>query len=101
MVDADAERLGHAVGGNVVMGRPYAAGGKDIGVSAAQRIERGDDVGLVVRGDADLLEVDADVGQVFRYEADILVLGPPGQDLVANHQNSRRDNIVHNLSSPW
>ena len=33
MVDADAERLGDAVGGDVVMGRPDAAGGKDVVVA--------------------------------------------------------------------
>ena len=40
---AHAERLGDAVGGDVVMGRPDAAGGEDVGVAMAQRIERGDD----------------------------------------------------------
>ena len=48
MIDADAERLGDAVGGNVVMGRSDTAGGKDVGVTLSQRIEGRDDVGLVV-----------------------------------------------------
>ena len=39
MVDADAERLGDAVGGDVVMGRPDAAGGEDIGVAMPQCIQ--------------------------------------------------------------
>ena len=76
VVDADAEGLGDAVGGNVVMGRPDAAGGEDIGVAMPQRIQRGDDVGLVVGDDPDFLEVDADIGQVFGDETDVLVLGP-------------------------
>ena len=99
MIDADAERLGDAVGGDVVMGRPDAAGGKDVVVAIAQRVQRRDDVGLVVGDDADLLEVDPDIGQVFGDKADVLVLGPPGQDLVADHQNSRGDDLAHDLSS--
>ena len=34
MVDADAERLGDAVGGDVVMGRADAARGEDIGITS-------------------------------------------------------------------
>src|ERR1700730_14990358 len=100
MIDADAEPLGDAVGGDVVMGRPDAAGGEDVGVAMAQRIQRRDDVGLVVGHDAHLLEIDPDIGQVFRDKSDVLVLGPPGQDLVADHQNSRGDDVAHDLSSP-
>ena len=100
MVDADAERLGDAVGGDVVMGRPDAAGGKDVGVAISQRIKGGDDVGLVVGDDADFLEVDPDIGQVFGDKADVLVLGPAGQDLVADDQNTRRDDLTHDFSSP-
>src|SRR5216683_2730393 len=100
MIDADAERFRNAVGGDVVMGRPNAAGGKDVGVAAAQGVQCRDDFGFLVGYDAYLLEVDPDIGQVFRDKADVLVLGPPGQDLVSNHQNSRRDDIAHDLSSP-
>src|SRR6185436_9496514 len=38
--------------------------------------------------------------QVFGDEADILVLGPAGQDLVANDQNTRRDDLAHDFSPP-
>src|SRR6266478_3459030 len=100
MIDADAERLRNAVGGNVVMGRPNTAGGKDVGIAAAQGVQCRDDFGFLVGYDAYLLEVDPDIGQVFRDKADVLVLGPPGQDLVSNHQNSRRDDIAHGPSSP-
>ena len=55
MIDADAERFGDAVGGDVVMGRADAAGGEDIVVAVAQRIQRRDDVGLLVGDDADFL----------------------------------------------
>ncbi len=100
MIDADAERLGDGIAGDVVMGRPDAAGGEDVVVAMAQRIQRRDDVGLVVGDDADLLEIDPDIGQVFRDEADVLVLGPPGQDLVADHQNSRGDDLIHDFPRP-
>ena len=100
MVDPDAKCLGNAVGGNVVMGRPDAAGGKDVGISIPQCIKGVDNVGLLVGDDADLLEVDPDIGQVFGDEADVLVLGPAGQDLVANDQNTRRDDLAHDFSPP-
>ena len=60
-----------------------------------QCIKGGDDVGLVVGDDADFLQVDADIGQVLGDKADVLVLGPAGQDLVTNDQNSRRDDLTH------
>src|SRR5947207_4447573 len=56
--------------------------------------------GLSVGDDADLLEVDSDIGQVFGDEADVLVLGPAGQDLVANDQNTCRDDLAHDFSPP-
>ena len=100
-VDRDAERLGDAVGGDVVVGRADAAGGEHVGVAVAQRVERGDDLDLDVGHHAHLLHVDADVGQVFGDVADVLVLGPAGQDFVADHQDCGGDNpasarhIVH------
>ena len=97
MVDADAERLGDAVGGDVVMGRPDAAGGKDVIVALSQCIKGGDDIGLLVGDDADFLEVDPDIGQVLGDKADVLVLGPAGQDLVTNDQNARCDDLTHFL----
>ena len=100
MIDADAERLGNAVGGDVVMGRADAAGGEDIGVARTQRVQRGDDIGFVVGDDTDFLEVDPDIGQVLGDEADVLVLGPSGQDFVADHQNTRGDDVAHDLSLP-
>ena len=97
MVDIDPERLRHAVGGDVVMGRSDSAGREHVGVPMPQRIKGGHDVGLVVGDDANLLQVDADIGQVFGDEADVLVLGPAGQDLVADHQYPCRDDLAHGL----
>ena len=53
-VDRHAERLGDAVGGDVVVRRPDAAGGEHVGVATAQRIERIDDRRLLVADDAHL-----------------------------------------------
>ena len=63
-----------------------------------QRIQGGDDLGLLVGDDTDFLEVDPDIGQVLRDKADVLVFGSPGKDLVADHQNSRGNNLAHDLS---
>ena len=90
-VDRHAERLGDALGGDVVVGRTDAAGGEHVGVAGAQRVERGDDLRLLVGDDAHLVQVDADAGQVFGDVADVLVLGPAGQDLVADHQQRGGD----------
>ncbi len=95
VVDADAERLRHAVGGDVVVGRPDAAGGEHIGIAAAQGVQRFDDGVLVVGDDPDLFQVDADIGQVLGDIADVLVLGPARQNLVADHQDAGRDDLAH------
>ena len=89
-----AEGLGDAVGGDVVMGRADAAGGEHIGVARAQGVERGDDLRLLVGNDAHLLEVDADIGEVLGDVADVLVLGPAGEDLVADHQKRGGDDFA-------
>ena len=86
-----AERLGDAFGGDVVMRRADAAGGEEIGVARAQRVDRLDDRGFVVGDDAHFLEVDADGGEIVGDEADVLVLGATRQDFVADDQHCRGD----------
>ncbi len=92
-----AEGAGNGIGGDVVVGRTDAAGGEDVGVARAQRIDRGDDLVLLVGDDAHLLQVDADrrhdVGEV----ADVAVLGAARQDLVADHDHRRRHYVRHRL----
>ena len=77
------------------MGRADAAGGEDIVVARAQRVDRSDDLVLDVRDDAHFLEVDADrrhdVGEV----ADIAVLGAARQDFVADDQHGGSDDLGH------
>jgi hypothetical protein len=92
-VDRHPKRLGYAVGGDVVVGGPDAAGGEDVGVAVAQRVERIDDRRLFVAEHADLLEVDADGGQILRNIADVPVLGAAGQDLATDYQERGRDHL--------
>ncbi len=92
-IDWNAERLGHAIGGDVVMGRADAAGGEDIGIAVAERVERRDDLLLDIGHDADLAHVDTDIGQIFGDVADVLVLGPSGQDFVADDQDGGGDDV--------
>jgi hypothetical protein len=47
-VDRQTERLRRAVGGDVTVGRSDPAGGEDIGVAMAERIEGADDRCLLV-----------------------------------------------------
>ena len=89
------KRLGDAIGGDVVVGRADAAGGEEIGVAAAQGVDRGDDLLLHVRHDADLAQVDADPGQVLGDVADILVLGAAREDLIADDEKSGCDGNGH------
>ncbi len=76
------------------MGRADAAGGEDVGIAVAQRVDRRDDILLDVGHDPDFPDVDADVGQIFGDVADILVFRPPGEDFVADDQNRGRDGDV-------
>ena len=91
---ATPNALAIAVGGDVVVGRADAAGGEDVGVARAQRVDRVDDLVLVVGDDAHFLQVDADGGQVVGDVADVLVLGAPGQDLVADDENGGGDRCL-------
>ena len=92
-VDRHAEGLGDGIRRDVVVGRADAARGEDVVVAGAERVERGDDVVLDVGDDPDLAEIDADIGQVLGDIADVLVLGPAGENLVADHQDRRRDDL--------
>lgn len=75
------------VRGDVVMGRADAARGKDIIITAAQRVQRLDNRFLLVGDDADFLEVNAGHGEHIREVADILVLGAAGRQFVADGEH--------------
>src|SRR5438034_11752689 len=83
-VDRHPKRLGDAVGGDVIMGRPDPAGGENIGPAMPERIECVDDRSLLVAEHPHFLEIDAERRQIFRNIADVLVLGAAGQDLATD-----------------
>jgi hypothetical protein len=68
------------------VGRPDAAGGEDIIVAGAQRVHGVDDFGLDIGHHARFAQADADSVQLFRQEGQVGVLGPAGQDLVADDE---------------
>ena len=74
-IDRHTERLRHAVGGDVTVGRPDPTGGEDIGAAMPQRIECVDDRALLIADHPHFLEIDADRRQIFRNVADVLVPG--------------------------
>ena len=77
------------------MRRADAAGGEDVVVAVAQRVDGGDDLVLLVGDDADFLQVDADrrhdVGEV----ADVPVLGAAGKNFVADDDHGGGDDVGH------
>ena len=70
----------HAVCGDIVMGRPDAAGREQIVVARAQDVDRLDDGFGPVGDNADFSEADALRVKPDRDLCDILVLGSPRQD---------------------
>src|SRR5581483_11385235 len=72
----NAESLGHAIGGDVVMRGSDASGGEDVSVLRAQGIERLDDRDGLVGNYPHLLQINPDGGEVVGDVADVLVLGP-------------------------
>ena len=72
-----------------------AARGENIGEFGAQRVQCGDDFILKIADDPYFAQVDADSGEIIRDEADVLVLGPAGQDFVADNQQPRSDDLHH------
>ena len=89
--ELDAERLGDAGRGDVVVGRADAAGGEDVVVLRPAGVDRLDDVGLGIRHDAHLAHLDAGLVQRLGEEGEVRVLGAAGQDLVADDDQCRRD----------
>ena len=75
------------------MRRADAAGGEQIVVARAQLVDRGDDRGLVVGDDAHLLQANADARKMRRDVVDVAVAGAAREDLVADHQHRRRDDV--------
>ena len=89
-----------ASGRDVVVRRADAAGGEHVGVACPQRVDRGDDLVLLVRDDAHLAQVDAELGAAVGDGADVLVLGSAGKDLVADDEDGGGDAHAGSKASP-
>jgi hypothetical protein len=76
----------HRIHGNVVVGRSDPAGRKEIIVLRSKRVHRLDDPRRIIRHHPHLFQPDALIVQPQRHLRDILVLGPTGEDLIADHQ---------------
>ncbi len=76
------------------MGRPDAAGGENVIIAGAQRVERGDDLLFDVGHNARLAQIDADVGEILGDVTEVAVLGAARQDFIADHQNCGGDNLL-------
>ena len=87
MLYGDAERFGHGIGGDVIVGRSNAAGCEDVGINRSDGIERRHDAVLLVGDNADFLEIDADFGQKGGDVAGVTVAGAAGKNLVADDQD--------------
>ena len=89
-VDRDAEGRGDAIGGDVVVRRTDAAGGEEIGVGVRRALTaatmRSASSGTMRTSLRSMPTARAVIGD----RADVLVLGAPGQDLVADDEDRRR-----------
>ncbi|MNL46622.1 hypothetical protein D3C87_1693540 [compost metagenome] len=85
--DRHAEGGPYSISGDVVMGRPDAAGREDVIISPAQDVERPDDLILPVANRSRLHQVDPQGRQKTGDGVQVHVPGPTGQDFVADDQN--------------
>ena len=96
--DRHTECRGDGVNGDVVVGRADAAGGEQIIVARAERVDRLDDPLGDVGDDAHLGQPDALDVEPGRELRDVPVLRPPGQDFVADHRQRCRPDATHAAS---
>jgi hypothetical protein len=86
-----AKSSGNALRGDVVMGRPDAAGREDMIVTAAQRIDRADDLIRNIGDDPRLAELDPQRRHALGQIVEVHILRTAGKDLVADDQHGRRN----------
>ncbi len=87
IVDADAEGFRDRVRRDVVMRRPDAAGGEDIGVARTQRVQGGYDLVFDVAHDARFLEIDAERAKLPGDVVGVGVLRAARENLVADDEH--------------
>ena len=98
----DAERPGNRVDGDVVVRRADPAGGEDIVVARAHRVQRVDDLVLDVGDDAHFTQANPLHIEPGRDLRDILVLRAARENLVADHQHGGGPDafVAHPLALP-
>src|SRR5262245_3078046 len=92
--DRHAKGLGDGVGGDIVMGRPNAAGGEHIGEARAELVHRRDDLRLEIAYDPHLAQGDANSREIAGDIEDIFVLGAPGHDLFTDDDERGSDGVA-------
>src|SRR5262249_33294552 len=92
--DRHAKGLGDGVGGDIVMGRPNAAGGEHIGEARAELVHRRDDLRLEIAYDPHLAQEDANSREIAGDIEDIFVLGAPRQDLFTDDDERGSDGVA-------
>ena len=97
--DGHVERFGNAVHRNVIVGRANSAGGKDVVVTTACRIDRADDVIDDVGDDASFPHLYTPAAQRQSDVVEVAIRRAPRQDFVADDQNACGDSgIAHEMS---
>ena len=86
-LNRDAKRPRDRVGGDVVVSGADASGRNHIIVAPPKGVESHDDVVLDIGDHPRFPNVDADFRQIFGDIAEVAVLGPPRENLVADHQD--------------
>jgi len=98
IADPHAERLGHRIGGDVVMGGSDAAGGENEIIARPERVQGRHDLAFVIPHHPHFLKVDAEAGELAGDIIAVGVLGAARQDFVADHQHRRGGNSHETLS---
>ena len=93
-LEPDAERLGDAGGGDVVVGGADAAGGEYVIEGAPAGVDGIDDRVLVVADDPRLHQSDAEIVQPLAQIRQVDVGGTPRQHLVADDDHTGGDGLV-------
>src|SRR5260370_7565107 len=85
---APAKGVGHALGGDVVMGGADPTGRKDIIEAMPHLVDRGYDNVVVVRYDPAFAQPDAGFVEPLCKKSHVRILGAAGQDLVPDHEDA-------------
>ncbi len=93
----DPEGGGDGIGGNVIMGGAYTAGGDHIVVAGAQGIEGCDNVFHDIGDGARLSKVDPVDAQIAGNVAQVGILGAARQNLIADDQHG----CCHDILTAW